>query len=233
MVRTFCRKGIVMSKDFAVIGLGKFGYTVARTLFGEGHNVLAIDSDEEIIQKVRTDCSQAVTGDAKEKEVLSTLGLEKMDAVIVSLGDNTDAATLVTLYLQEMGVKDIIVKAEGDDHGKILRKVGATIVVIPEQDTAVKVAKNLSHPNLLEYIPITKEDFIIGQLAPPEKFFGRSLADLKLRTEYNINVIGIERGEDEFISIPPADFIIKSGDTLVVVGSQEDVDKLKELDENK
>jgi len=222
-----------MPKEFAVIGLGKFGYTVAKTLFEEGHNVLAIDSDEEIIQKVRTDCSQAVTGDAKEKEVLRTLGLEMMDAVIVSLGENTDAATLVTLYLAEMGVKNIIVKAEGDDHGKILKKVGAKLVVVPEQDTAVKVAKNLSHPNLLEYIPITKEDFIIGQLAPPKKFIGRSIADLKLRTEYNINVIGIERGKDQFISIPSADFVIESGDTLVVVGSQEDVDSLKELDENK
>jgi len=100
-----------MPKEFAVIGLGKFGYTVAKTLFEEGHNVLVIDSDAEIIQKVRTDCSQAVTGDAKEKEVLRTLGLEMMDAVIVSLGENTDAATLVTLYLAEMGVKNIIVKA--------------------------------------------------------------------------------------------------------------------------
>ncbi|MFO7914509.1 MAG: TrkA family potassium uptake protein [Candidatus Krumholzibacteriales bacterium] len=219
-----------MSKEFAVIGLGKFGYTVAKTLFDEGHNVLAIDSDEEIIQKIRTDCSQAVTGDAKEKEVLNTLGLEVMDAVIVSLGDNTDAATLVTMYLAEMGVKNIIVKAEGDDHGKILRKVGADLVVVPEQDTAVKVAKNLSHPNLLEYIPITKEDFIIAQLAPPTTFIGKSIAGLKLRTEYNINVIGIERGRDQFISIPPADFVLESGDTLVVVGSQDDVDSLKEID---
>lgn len=220
-----------MAHKFATIGLGKFGYNVTRTLFDEGHDVIAIDRDEEKIQKIRSSCSQAITGDATQKEIIETLGLEGMDAVVVSMGDNANAATLVTLYLAEMGVKKIIVKANDEDHGKILRKLGATAVVFPEQDTAIKVARNLSHPNLLEYFPMTDEGYIIAQIAPGKLFIGKSLSELKLRSRFNINVIGIKReAPDKFVFVPPADFVIKATDTLLVVGSQENIDKLKEVE---
>jgi len=220
-----------MSHKFATIGLGKFGYNVTRTLFDEGHDVIAIDRDEEKIQKIRSSCSQAITGDASQKEIIETLGLEGMDAVVVSMGDNANAATLVTLYLAEMGVKKIIVKANDEDHGKILRKLGATDVVFPEQDTAIKVARNLSHPNLLEYFPMTDDRYMIAQIAPGQPFIGKSLSELQLRTKFQINVIGIKReAPDKFVFVPPADFVIKATDTLLVVGSQENIDKLKEVE---
>ncbi len=220
-----------MAHKFATIGLGKFGYNVTKTLFDEGHDVIAIDRNEEKIQKIRSSCSQAITGDASQKEIIETLGLEGMDAVVVSMGDNANAATLVTLYLAEMGVKKIIVKANDEDHGKILRKLGATDVVFPEQDTAIKVARNLSHPNLLEYFPMTDEDYMIAQIAPGKPFIGKSLSELQLRTRFNINVIGIKReAPDKFVFVPPADFVIKTTDTLLVVGSQENIGKLKEVE---
>lgn len=223
-----------MAHKFATIGLGKFGYSVTKTLFEEGHDVIAIDRNEAMIQKVRSFSSQAIAADATQKEIIETLGLEAMDAVVVSMGDNANAATLVTLYLAEMGVEKIIVKANDEDHGKILRKLGATNVVFPEQDTAIKVAKNLSHPNLLEYFPMTDEDYMIAQIVPIKPFIGKSLAELQLRTRYNINVIGIKREVPEkFVFVPSADFVIKATDTLLVVGSQDDISKLKELDSKK
>ena len=175
-------------------------------------------------------CStQAITGDATQKEVIETFGLEEMDAVVVCMGGNPSAATLVTLYLSEMGVKRIVVKAADEDHGRILKKLGATDVVYPEQDIAVKVARNLSHPNMLEYFPMA-DDYMAAQIVPDERFIGKSLAELKLRIKYNINVIGLKKelpGKSFFV--PSSEYIIKSTDTLLVVGSEEDIGRLREV----
>ncbi|HER43999.1 MAG TPA: TrkA family potassium uptake protein, partial [Candidatus Eisenbacteria bacterium] len=121
-----------MARKYAAIGLGNFGFFVTKTLFEEGHDVIAIDRNEDRVQKIRPYCSQAILGDATEKDMIKTLGLEEMDAVIVSMGGNADAATLITLYLKELGAKRIVVKATNEDHGKILSKVGATDVISPE-----------------------------------------------------------------------------------------------------
>jgi trk system potassium uptake protein TrkA len=218
-----------MAEKFATIGLGKFGYNVTKALFDEGHDVIAIDVNEEKVQKVRLCCSQAITGDATQKEIIETFGLEEMDAVVVCMGGNPSAATLVTLYLSEMGVKRIVVKAADEDHGRILKKLGATDVVYPEQDIAIKVARNLSHPNMLEYFPMA-DDYMAAQIVPDERFIGKSLAELKLRIKYNINVIGLKKelpGKSFFV--PSSEYIIKSTDTLLVVGSEENIGRLREV----
>jgi len=210
-----------MAKKYAIIGLGNFGFYVAKALFEEGHDVIAVDINQEAIQKIQPYCSQAILGDATQKDMIKTLGLEEMDAVIVSMGGNANAATLITLYLKEVGVKNILVKATNED--------GATEVIYPEKDTAVKVAQKLSAPDVLDYIPMSG-DYMIVQLAPISKFVGKSLAELQLRSKYNVNVIAIKQFvPEEFILVPSADFVIKDSDILVVIGRKEDIDKLKKL----
>ncbi len=221
-----------MAKKFTVLGLGSFGFSIAQTLFEEGNDVIALDIDNDLAQRVRPFCSQAIIGDATQKDMLATLGLDEMDAVVIGIGGNTSAATLVTLHVKELGAKRIVVKASNGDHGKILRKVGATQVIFPEIDMAVKVARNLSTPDVLDYFPMTG-DYVIAEIAPVEDFVGKSLAELKLRSRYNVNVIGIKEFIPEnFIVVPPADFKIKDSDVLLVIGTRQDIKKIKELNKD-
>ena len=224
-------KEIEMAKKFTVLGLGSFGFSVAQTLFEEGNEVIALDMDNDLAQKIRPYCSQAIIGDATQKDMLATLGLDEMDAVVINMGDKTSAATLVTLFVKELGAKKIVVKASDGDHGKILRKVGATQVIYPEIDMAVKVARNLSTPDVLDYFPMTG-DYIIAEIAPVVEFVGKTLAELKLRSQYNVNVIGIKEFIPEnFVLVPAADFTIKDSDVLLVIGTREDIKRIKQLNE--
>lgn len=216
-----------MANKYAAIGLGNFGFYITRTLFEEGHDVIAVDKDEDRIQKIRPYCSQAILGDATLKDMIKAIGLEEMDAVVVSMGGNANAATLITLYLKELEVKRIVVKATNEDHGKILEKVGATDIIYPEKDMAVKVARSLSAPDVLDYIAMSG-DYIIAEIAPIGLFVGKSLADLDLRSKYSINVIGIkELVPENFVFVPPANFVIKHSDVLLVIGKREDINKIR------
>ena len=222
-----------MSKKYATIGLGNFGFNVTKTLFEEGHDVVAVDLDEDATQRVQPYCTQAVVADATQRETIRGLGLEEMDAAIVSIGGNESAATLITLYLKEFGVKRIVVKASNEDHGKILSKVGATDVIYPEKDMAIKVARSLSTPDVLDYIPMSG-DYLIAEIAPLEAFVGKSLAELQLRSRYGITVIGIkELVPENFILVPPASFVIKHSDILIVIGKRIDIQKIKTLKEKR
>jgi len=222
-----------MSKKYVTIGLGNFGFNVTKTLFEEGHDVIAVDFDEDAVQHVQPYSTQAMLADATQKEMLRTLGLEVMDAAIVSMGDNENAATLITLYLKELGAKRIVVKAATEDHGRILSKVGATDVIYPEKDMAIKVARSLSTPDVLDYIPMSG-DFLIAEIAPLEAFVGKSLAELQLRSRYGITVIGIkELVPENFILVPPASFVIKHSDILIVIGKRVDIQKIKTLKEKR
>ena len=191
-----------MAIRYAVIGLGNFGSWVVRTLNELRQDTIAIDIDKDRVQKIRDYTSTPVLADATRKENLISLGINEMKAAVVSLGDNTSAATLITLYLQEMGVSQIIVKAVDEDHGKILKKVGATDIIFPEKDMGVKVAKSLVMPNILEFIDMS-EDFQIAEIAPPNDFVGKSLAQLALPQRYNVQVIGIRELIPERFTIVP------------------------------
>lgn len=222
-----------MAKKYATIGLGNFGFYVTKTLFEEGHDVIAVDKNEERIQMIRPYCSQAILGDATQKDMIRALGLEEMDAIVVSMGGDANAATLITLYLKELEGKRIVVKATNEDHGKILEKVGATDIIYPEKDMAVKVARSLSTPDVLDYVPMSG-DYIIAEIAPVEAFVGKSLAELQLRSKYNINVIGIkELVPENFVLVPPANFVIKHSDVMLVIGKRDDITKIKKLKNEK
>ncbi|MEM5787861.1 MAG: TrkA family potassium uptake protein [Syntrophobacteraceae bacterium] len=216
-------------KQFAVIGLGQFGHHVARALFEEGHEVLAIDNNPALVQEVDPYCSEAIVMDAGDKDKLRSLGLQEMDAVVVSIGSEISVSVLVTLYLQEIGVKKILAKAANEDHGKVLRKVGATEVIHPEKQMAIKVAQGLSRPNILEMIPLA-EDHQLVQVAPPPAFIGKSLRQLDLRAKYNVNVIAVkEIIPGNTVVVPSAEFVIKDSDILVILGKNTDIRRIKDL----
>jgi trk system potassium uptake protein len=216
-------------KRFAVIGLGKFGFHVAKVLFDEGSEVIAIDKNPERVQEIDLHCTEAIVMDASDKEKLKSLGLDEMDGVVVSIGSDISRSVLLTLYLQEIGVKKVLAKAVDEDHGKVLKKVGATEVIHPEMAMAVKVAQGLSRPNVLDFIPLA-EDYHLLQVAPPSAFIGRSLRELDLRARYNVHVIAIEEIIPEnIVLVPSADFVIKDSDILIVLGKTKDIRRIKDL----
>jgi trk system potassium uptake protein TrkA len=214
-----------MKKKFCVIGLGNFGFHVVSTLYEQGHEVTAIDTDKEKVQSVKDICTYAILGDAASKEFLSAQGVNEMDAVVVSTGELSHLSTLITLYLKELKVRRILVKAIGEDHGRILERVGASDVIYPEKDMARRIAHSLSTPNILEFIPLA-EEYSISESAPPKHFIGKTLIDLDLRRKFNITVIAIKDVlSDQFIPAPPPSHLIKDSDILIVIGKTEDVEK--------
>ena len=216
-------------KRFAVIGLGKFGFHVAKALFESGNEVVAVDQDKNRIQEIDPYCTEAIVMDATDKERLNALGLENMDSVIISAGTKISNSILICLHLQEMGIKKILAKALDDDHAKILKKVGATEIIRPEMAMAVRVARSLSTPNILDFIPLA-EDYNLMQVDPPRAFIGKTLKELNLRAKYNVYIIAIkELVPENFVLVPPAGFLIKDSDVLMILGKEQDLSKIKEL----
>jgi trk system potassium uptake protein TrkA len=214
-------------KRVVVIGLGIFGFHIAKELYENGMEVIAIDKSKEVIQKIKDFSSKAVVADAREKEVLESIGIQEEDIVIVSFGEDLSSSTLLTLHLKELNVKRIIVKAPNEDHKRILQKVGATEVIIPEREMAGKVAKSLISPNVIDYIPVS-EDYNISEIAPPASFIGKSIAELNLRNRYHIEVIAIRDVlSDKITLVPQASSVIKDSDILVVIGKEPDIKKIK------
>ena len=214
-------------KRAVVIGLGIFGYNIACTLFESGFEVVAIDKNKDIIQKIRDHSTKAILADGTDQEIMDEIGIGEDDIAIISFGEDLAAATLITLHLKQMKVKNIIVKAPNEEHKLILEKVGATEVIIPEMDMAKKVAKSLVSPNMMDYIPLS-EDYIISEMAPPNSFLGKTIRELGLRAKYSIEVIAVRDVLSESVHmVPQADFVIKDGEVLVVIGKETDINKIK------
>jgi len=211
---------------FAVIGYGSFGSNMAKTLFEKGHEVLVIDKDRERIAAAKDFATNAVMTDSAVKENLEALGLRDMDVVVVSMGHEMEASVLTTLYLRELGAKRILTKALSEDHAKVLEAVGATEVVYPEKDMAVRTALRLSSPNILEYLPLCN-GITIQEIAPQNRFIGKTLKELDLINRYGVQVIAVkEIIPDNVVVIPRADFVIKDGDILVVIGEEKQLGKI-------
>jgi len=216
-------------KRFAVVGLGNFGFHAAKALFEDGNEVVAIDTDKVRVQAIDPYSTEAVVLDAADKEALKSLGLENMDGVIVSTGTKISTSILICLYLQENGVKKILAKALDEDHGKILKRVGATEIIHPERDMALRVSRGLSRPNILDFIPLADE-FDLVQVVPPRDFIGKNLRELNLRAKYSVHIIAIkELVPENFLLVPPANFVIKDSDILIMLGRSEDIKRIKAL----
>jgi trk system potassium uptake protein TrkA len=214
-------------KRVVVVGLGIFGMNLAKTLYENGTEVIAVDKNKDVLQQMKDCCTKAILADGTNKEVMESIGIHEDDVVIISFGEDLAASTLITLHLKEMKVKHIIVKAPNEDHKRVLEKVGATEVIIPEKEMADKVARSIISPNVLDYIPLS-EDYTISEIVPPSSFMGKTIADLHLRSKHHIEVIAVRETLPERLTmVPRADFLIKDTDVLVVIGKEEDIQKIK------
>lgn len=213
------------SKQFVIIGLGRFGSSVAKTLYDLGHDVLAIDSNEDLVQEISDSVTHAVQMDATDENALSTLGLRNFDVAVVTIGANIQASVMATLLVKDMGIKYIIAKGNSDLHAKVLYKIGADRVILPEKDMGVRVAHNLVSSSILDYIELSP-DYSIIEIESPKEWYGKSMKELSLRSKYGINVMAIKRNNEVNIS-PDADDVINKDDIVVAIGSAEDLTKLE------
>ncbi len=216
-------------KTFAVIGLSSFGHFLATELSANGHQVMVIDRSEDRIDRIKSFVDKAIIADATDRETLSTLGLADLDGVIVSLGDEMDASILVTLYLRELKVNNIIAKALTQDHGKILNIIGANHVVFPERDEAFRLAKTLESDNVLDTIELG-EGISMIEIAPPQAFIGKTLGELNLRQKYGVLVAVIkEVVPEEIVLVPGPDHMIKDTSILMILGENEKLAKIEKM----
>ena len=215
-------------KQFAVIGIGRFGESLIKELTRMGHEVLAIDVDEDRVNDAVDFATHAVQADTMDDQVLKTLGIRNFDAVIVAIGENIQSNILTTIVLKELGVKKVISKAKNAMHGKVLEKIGADIVIYPERDVAIKLARSLVSQNFVEQINLSP-DYSIIEIFTPLLFLNKNLTEINLRQKLRVTVLAIRRG-DNIIVAPGPDENMQQGDILVALGRNEDLQKLSELD---
>lgn len=212
-------------KQFAVIGIGRFGSSVARTLYNLDNEVLAIDTSEQRIQEVIGMTTHAVAADSTDEEALKALGIRNFDVVVVAIGQDIQSSILTTLILKDLGVPRIIVKAQNELHGKVLKKIGADKVIFPERDMGMRVAHHLISPNILDYIELS-DDYSILELKANRQMIGKNLRELHVRAKFGCNVMAIKSGDKMNIS-PHAEDTIRDGDVLVIVGKNEDLQSME------
>ncbi|MDD3053218.1 MAG: TrkA family potassium uptake protein [Endomicrobiia bacterium] len=227
-------------KQFGVIGLGTFGSNVAKELFKRDFPVLAIDHDEELVNKISPFVTQAIVADATDDNALKNAGITDCDSVIISIGEDVETSILATLIVKDLGVKNVIVKCVSQWHSKIAVKIGADKVVYPELEMAKKLAESMVSPNILEQIEFS-HDYNLVEIIAPKEFWGKTIKSSGVRNKYGINIIAIKRQipfvnddgqtdikEDTNIAPGPDDEILEN-DVLVVVGKQEELEKLKKI----
>ncbi len=214
-------------KEFAVIGLGRFGRAVVRTLSEKGHSVLGIDKDAPSVQYISEACTQAVVVDSTNEAALRDLDIASFDTVVVAIGSDFESNLITTVALKALGVKQVICKAVTQRQKDILQRVGADRVILPEADAGRQLALELAAPNLLEQISFGENHSVL-ELRAPETMVGRTLAELDLRKHYGANVVALKH-ETSVTTSPPAQQVIQKNDILVVIGLTEKITKLTEV----
>ena len=221
-----------MKQNYAVIGLGRFGGSICRTLVESGQEVLAIDENEDRVNEYMNIATHVVVGNAQDEKVLKSLGIRNFDHVIVAIGEDIQASILVTLMVKEMGVPNILAKAQNEYHARVLEKVGADRVVHPERDMGIRIAHNLVSKNILDFIELSDEFSLAEMRVTNPNFFNHTLLDLNFRQKYGLTVVAIRRPNTQVIVSPSANQLVKENDNLLVIGNAEDVDFLdKKLNE--
>lgn len=214
-------------RTYIVIGLGLFGSETARKLCELGCEVLAMDIRENLVQQVADRVTHAVTGDGQDKGVLRALGAGNFDCAIVAIGDDLAASVLTVMNLKELGVPYVVCKAHDETHRRVLEKLGADRVVIPECEFAGKLARSLSSHNVLDYIELSQDHGIL-EIPTPKEWVGKTLKDLNVRAKLGVNIIAVESGGSTCVS-PAADHKIGSGDILVVLGDNAALEAVQKL----
>lgn len=216
-------------RQFAVVGLGRFGRNIAIALHEMGYDVLAIDKDMDKVQDFSHEVTHVVQADTTDEEALRSLGILNFDVVIVAIGENTEANIMTTLQLKEIGVPYIVAVARTQLQVKVLEKIGANRIVEPERDMARRVAYNLASTNIMDYIELSPK-FSIVEIAIPKALRNKTLRDSNIRAKYGINVVAIKRHENLIISPMPTE-ILRENDVAIVVGSNESINGLEALED--
>ncbi|PRS64322.1 TrkA family potassium uptake protein [Bacillus pumilus] len=214
-----------MKKEYAVIGLGRFGGSICKALSEEGLEVMAMDMNEDRVNEYAKIASHAVIGDSTDENVLKNLGIRNFDHVIVAIGENIQASILTTIMLKELGVKMVTVKAQNDYHEKVLNKIGADRIVHPERDMGKRIAHKIISNNVLDYLELSDEYSLI-EIVANSRLAGHSLLDLDIRARYGINIVAIKRGKEVIVS-PLADEMIQKEDILIVIGAVADIGRFE------
>jgi trk system potassium uptake protein TrkA len=215
-------------KQFAVIGIGRFGSSVASSLASQGYEVLAVDRDEESVQKISEVVTHAVCVDTTDEEALKALGIRNFDTVVVAIGEDVQASILTTLLLKEAGVGYIVAKAQNELHGKMLEKIGADRIVYPERDMGMRIAHCLVSTNVLEYIELSP-DLSIVEVAVPREMVGKPLSESNLREGFGLNLVAVKRSDSILVSPKPEE-VFRQGDILFVIGEIKGIRRLEQLD---
>ncbi|HOK40474.1 MAG TPA: TrkA family potassium uptake protein [bacterium] len=217
-------------KQIVVIGLGDFGFNLAVKLSEFGEQVIAIDKNRDLIQEIKDKVELAICADAREKETILKIIDKEIDIVVIAVGNDLETSILTTLYLKESGIKEIYVKSNNNDHSKILKLIGATKIIFPENEIAIKLATQLSNPNFIDYLPLMK-GYSIVEIKAPKEFQNKSISELKLRSTYYINIIAIKNINTNQINMfPSADYVIKNSDNLIIAGKDNDIIRVQKLD---
>jgi len=209
-------------KQFVVIGMGRFGQSVAKCLSGLGVDVLAIDMDEELVEDIAPHVTHAVQADVTDEQALEAVGLRNFDVAVVTIGDNVQASVLVTMLCREMGVQYVVAKAQSELHARVLYKTGADRVVFPERDMGVRVAHNLVAPRTLDYMEIAG-DLRIVEIAAAQYWVGKSLTQLDFRRNYGVNILAIKPAEAPANLAPHGENVIQKDDTLIISGDKDSI----------
>jgi len=211
-------------KNFIVIGLGRFGSSVARELCELGCQVLALDTDRELVQNIADEVTHALVGDARDPDVLKSLGVKDYDCTIVAVGNDVGSSALITMRLKEAGAAQVVCKAQSHVHQRLLEKVGADRVIFPEYEMGVKLAQGLANSNIINFIELSS-DYGIVEIDLPDGWAGKTIRDVDVRAKYEVNVIAVRRDQDINVS-PGADYVLFRGDKLMVIGRDASISAL-------
>lgn len=215
------------TKQYLIFGVGRFGSALARKLSEDGHEVLAVDSDENRVRSIAPYVMQALQMEASDEEGVRSLGVRNFDAVVVSIGDNLKNSILMTLTCKDLGARYLVAKASDEAHARVLEKIGADRVVFPERDAGIRLAKTISSPNVRELMSLSG-GFTLEDVRAPEAWVGHTLKQLDIRRKYNVSILLISRNGEAPIT-PNADILINRGDELLVLGMQDDVNNVERL----
>lgn len=215
-------------KSFLVIGLGRFGRSCARELCDLGYDVLGVDQNLKLVNEAATYLTHTVQADATDEDFLKSISIKDFDACVVAIGDNQETSVMITVLLKEHGAKNIVSKAQSDLHAKILKKLGADKIILPEYDMGVKLAHTLCNTNIYDLIDISPEHSIMS-IKPPKEWADKSLGELSARDKYGVNIIAIESDEKEANVFPTANTVINQNDTLIVIGGNNDLNKFQSM----
>ena len=216
-------------KQYLVIGLGRFGTSVAKTLYEAGENILGIDVSEELVQdRINNNIlKNAIIGDASDGKILKDIGAENFDIAFICIGD-IEASVMIALNLKELGIKSIIAKAINKKHGKVLTKIGATEIVYPEEHMGKRIAELTMNTDIIEHLKFS-DNFVLVEVKAPSIFWNNSLIKLDVRNKYNINIVGIKKSKGEFLPNPTANVVIEEGDVLVIITDKKTVESFNKL----